>query len=177
VREVFRVLKPGALFKFQVSGAVEIEASEEDTWLGAAFSPDQAMALAAESGFELIHSEGAGTQYFWLWFRKPGPDRQSGIWSIVPAVPVEFVPERVRPGDSYRVRVPGFENQTIDIGWKLLDANGVVGRWCALDSNGDATIPVPETYPAGIVRITKVRSRTAAGRWRCASGSIEVIFD
>jgi ubiquinone/menaquinone biosynthesis C-methylase UbiE len=77
-REVFRVLKPGSLFKFQVQGGDGvIRKSELDTWLGYPFSPESAAGLAKESGFALEAQAGAGTQYFWLWFRKPG----------VPAIP------------------------------------------------------------------------------------------
>lgn len=70
VREVYRLLKPGGLFKFQVQGA---QASEEgpDTWLGVHFTDDEAAAMATACGFEPRHRVGAGTQYFWLWFFKP----------------------------------------------------------------------------------------------------------
>jgi ubiquinone/menaquinone biosynthesis C-methylase UbiE len=72
-REVFRVLRPGSLFKFQVQGgAGVVQKSQLDTWLGYPISPDGAAQLAHESGFALEGQSGAGTQYFWLWFRKPG---------------------------------------------------------------------------------------------------------
>ena len=71
-REVFRVLRPGSLFKFQVQGGTGMQTNELDTWLGCSFSPERALELARNSGFELEHQAGAGTQYFWLWFRKPG---------------------------------------------------------------------------------------------------------
>jgi ubiquinone/menaquinone biosynthesis C-methylase UbiE len=70
-REVFRVLRPGSLFKFQVQGGTGIRNNHLDTWLGYPISPEAAVELAKESGFELEHQTGAGTQYFWLWFRKP----------------------------------------------------------------------------------------------------------
>jgi ubiquinone/menaquinone biosynthesis C-methylase UbiE len=72
-REVFRVLQPGSLFKFQVQGgAGVVRKADLDTWLGYPISLDGAAALAEESGFHLEGQTGAGTQYFWLWFRKPG---------------------------------------------------------------------------------------------------------
>ena len=75
VREVHRLLRPGALFKFQVQGYVEqdgiaYESSPDDTWLGVTFSDEQAVALAEATGFEPRHRHGAGEQYFWLWFFK-----------------------------------------------------------------------------------------------------------
>jgi len=71
-REVFRVLQPGSLFKFQVQGGTGVvRKADLDTWLGYPISVDGANELARQSGFQLEHHTGAGTQYFWLWFRKP----------------------------------------------------------------------------------------------------------
>lgn len=70
-REVFRVLKPRGLFKFQVQGHTELKRSEMDTWLGYPISTSEAAKLAEESGFAIEREDGAGTQWYWLWFRKP----------------------------------------------------------------------------------------------------------
>jgi ubiquinone/menaquinone biosynthesis C-methylase UbiE len=70
VREVNRLLRPGALFKFQVQGDATIECEPDDTWLGVAFSEQQAREMAEACGFEPRHMHGAGGQYFWLWFFK-----------------------------------------------------------------------------------------------------------
>lgn len=70
VREVHRLLRPGALFKFQVQGFENLEAPPEDTWLGAHFTDDDAVAMAEACGFEPRYRIGAGDQYFWLWFFK-----------------------------------------------------------------------------------------------------------
>lgn len=69
VREVHRLLRPGALFKFQVQG-YPLESSPDQTWLGAPFSEEQARQMADRCGYELRFSHGAGEQYFWLWFFK-----------------------------------------------------------------------------------------------------------
>ena len=71
VREVQRLLRPGGLLKFQVQGDATLEASPDDTWLGAAFSDEDAIAMAQACGFEPRYRHGAGSQYFWLWFFKP----------------------------------------------------------------------------------------------------------
>jgi hypothetical protein len=42
-----------------------------DTWLGVPISEQDAGRLAEDSGFEVELTTGAGSQYFWLWFRKP----------------------------------------------------------------------------------------------------------
>ncbi len=68
VRDVQRLLKPGALFKFQVQGDPNVETDPDDTWLGVPFTGAQAQEMADRCGFELRYSHGAGTQYFWLWF-------------------------------------------------------------------------------------------------------------
>lgn len=70
VREVNRLLRPGALFKFQVQGDASMETQPDDTWLGVPFSDEQVVEMAERCGFEPRHRHGAGEQYFWLWFFK-----------------------------------------------------------------------------------------------------------
>jgi cyclopropane fatty-acyl-phospholipid synthase-like methyltransferase len=70
VREVQGLLRPGALFKFQIQGAVELEPEPDETWLGAPFSERQAVEMALRCGFEPRYRYGAGDQYFWQWFFK-----------------------------------------------------------------------------------------------------------
>jgi SAM-dependent methyltransferase len=70
LREVHRVLEPGALFKFQVDGGRSEGSAAEDTWHGVSFAEDEIRALAERTGFDLRFHEGAGTQYFWLWLFK-----------------------------------------------------------------------------------------------------------
>ena len=70
VREVNRLLRPGALFKFQVQGDSTLETKPDDTWLGVPFSERQAVDMAFRCGFEPRYRHGAGGQYFWLWFFK-----------------------------------------------------------------------------------------------------------
>ena len=70
VREVHRLLRPGALFKFQVQGDSTLETKPDDTWLGVPFSERQAVDMAYRCGFDPKYRHGAGGQYFWLWFFK-----------------------------------------------------------------------------------------------------------
>ncbi|HLH00166.1 MAG TPA: methyltransferase domain-containing protein [Bryobacteraceae bacterium] len=70
VREVNRLLRPGALFKFQVQGDSTVQTRPDDTWLGVGFSEQQAIDMALRCGFEPRYRHGAGDQYFWLWFFK-----------------------------------------------------------------------------------------------------------
>jgi cyclopropane fatty-acyl-phospholipid synthase-like methyltransferase len=70
VREVHRLLRPGALFKFWVQGDTRTESSPDDSWLGVPFSDNDAVAMAKRCGFEPRYRHGAGGQYFILWFFK-----------------------------------------------------------------------------------------------------------
>lgn len=70
VREVHRLLRPGALFKFQVQGDVSVRTSPDDTWLGVPVSDQEAVEMALRCGFEPRYRHGAGEQYFWLWYFK-----------------------------------------------------------------------------------------------------------
>jgi ubiquinone/menaquinone biosynthesis C-methylase UbiE len=71
-REVHRVLRPGALFKFQLQGAQWQRDQPPDTWHGVSFSEEEARLLCRDSGFTLERTAGANSQFYWLWFRKPG---------------------------------------------------------------------------------------------------------
>jgi len=70
IREVNRVLRPGALFKFQVQGNTALKTSPGDTWVGAPISDREAVEMALRNGFEPRYRHGAGEQYFWLWYFK-----------------------------------------------------------------------------------------------------------
>jgi len=70
VREVHRLLRPGALFKFQVQGDSRVEATPDDTWLGVSYSDQAATEMAHRCGFEPRYRYGVGEQYFWLWYFK-----------------------------------------------------------------------------------------------------------
>jgi SAM-dependent methyltransferase len=69
IHEVWRVLRPGRLFKFQVQG-IPGDERLADTWLGVGFTEAEMREVAARTRFEMRYSHDAGTQYFWLWFFK-----------------------------------------------------------------------------------------------------------
>ena len=69
IREVGRLLVPGALFKFQVEGAALVEdRTHDDTWHGVSLTEEEMREMADCCGFEMRYAHGAGTQYYWLWF-------------------------------------------------------------------------------------------------------------
>jgi ubiquinone/menaquinone biosynthesis C-methylase UbiE len=72
VSEVHRLLRPGALFKFQVQGCPAVEVSPDDTWVGVPITDQQAVEMALRCGFDPRYRHGAGDQYFWLWYFKKG---------------------------------------------------------------------------------------------------------
>ena len=74
IREAYRVLRPGRLFKFQVQGSYGDPRVKHDTWLGATISGSEAIKMAENSGFRLSRYEGVGKQYFWLWYIKPAAE-------------------------------------------------------------------------------------------------------
>jgi SAM-dependent methyltransferase len=67
LHEVHRTLKPRRLFKFQVQG---VTIKRPNTWTGVGFSEDELRAIAEEIGFDVLQTDGAGTQYFWNWWRR-----------------------------------------------------------------------------------------------------------
>lgn len=72
VREVHRLLRPGALFKFQVQGDPNVEWSPEDTWVGVPVTDEMAVEMALRCGFDPRYRHGSGSQYFWLWYFRKG---------------------------------------------------------------------------------------------------------
>ncbi|MGI8785307.1 MAG: class I SAM-dependent methyltransferase [Acidobacteriota bacterium] len=69
IRETWRVLRPGSIFKFQVQGFALDEANC-DTWVGVGFSEQEMRDIAEHSRYKVGRVVGAGTQYFWLTFYK-----------------------------------------------------------------------------------------------------------
>jgi SAM-dependent methyltransferase len=78
VREAARVLAPGGAFKFQLNGSQfsSSAARKPDSWVGAAFSLEEASSLLSRSGFSLLAAEGIGTQYFVLTGIKGPPESE-----------------------------------------------------------------------------------------------------
>jgi SAM-dependent methyltransferase len=70
VMEVHRVLRPGALFKFQVQGDATMATAPDDTWLGVPFSDEQAVRNGGGAAASIPATGTGRGQYFWLWFFK-----------------------------------------------------------------------------------------------------------
>ncbi len=133
IRDACRVLKPGGLFKFQVSG-VDHEAyarMPKDTWTGTAFTETEIRRAARENGVKLLSILGCGTQYCWVILRKPAQRRSSGT-AQPPAI--EFIgrsdaPEvKVIPtngDDAYlTIVVSGIDQNEADANSTVVEING-----------------------------------------------------
>ena len=70
VRDVHRLLRPGALFKFQVQGCADVAHEPQNSWVGVSFTEQEARQMAERCGFEMRYEYGRGDQYYWLWFFK-----------------------------------------------------------------------------------------------------------
>ena len=70
IREVWRVLRTGSVFKFQVQGTA-ISERDADTWVGVGLTERDIQTIAEEIGFKVANAQGAGTQYFWVTLAKP----------------------------------------------------------------------------------------------------------
>lgn len=66
VEEVYRVLKPGSLFRFQVRGNVDTKPKEITTWDGVQFTSTEIHNIANANNFEIIEEGNDKTEYYWL---------------------------------------------------------------------------------------------------------------
>lgn len=88
IRDGWRVLKPGGVFKFQTNSVTSRDYArvEKDTWAGAVFPESEIRRFAWESGACLISIFGAGTQYCWTTIRKRVPRNPAGAAVTPPRV-------------------------------------------------------------------------------------------
>jgi ubiquinone/menaquinone biosynthesis C-methylase UbiE len=72
IREAYRLLRPGGVFKFQVNSVVnrEFDETPKDTWTGVTFTETELREAARSCGAQLVSLAGLGTQYTWTVFRK-----------------------------------------------------------------------------------------------------------
>lgn len=72
LRDAFRVLKPGGIFKFVTNGIThpDLQRMPRDTWAGAVFSESDIRRLSLEIGAQLVGITGGDTQYCWSLMRK-----------------------------------------------------------------------------------------------------------
>ncbi len=103
---------------------------------------------------------------------RPSLNRISG-----PTVPLVFVPEKVRPGDSYIVRAPALAGKTVDVAVRLQTGSAtqaaIVRNWCTLDGSGEAKLVTPADHLSATVQIVGIRQHN--GPWLQAKGGLAVV--
>ena len=149
VHEVYRLLRPGGLFKFQVQGSSSASSEQNDTWLGVQIAGYEALAMAESGGFDLIRHQGVEEQYFWLWYLKPvEPEAQvdRGKSTIGPA----SRGGALRSGQLARYRLA----ETLVAGRRVLDVG----------FGGDEGAPRLARSATQLVGLDNARDRLTAGR-------------
>lgn len=88
IRDGWRVLKPGGVFRFQTNGVTSRDYAQagKDTWAGAVFPESEIRAFARQAGAQLISLFGAGTQYCWTTIRKRVSQEADGAISMRPGI-------------------------------------------------------------------------------------------
>ena len=83
MREIWRVLKPGGVFRGQFNGLPY--AGDTNTWSGVVFSAEDIRAFTRDNGLQLLNLDGLHTQYMWTTWRKP-PVQLSAAGNLPPVI-------------------------------------------------------------------------------------------
>ncbi len=137
IRDAYRLLKPGAMYKFQTNGVSYPDFQKEfkDTWMGDALGEEAIRQLASELGAQLISIKGAGSQYCWSILRKPAVRSTLGHHPEI----VDFAEEEQADGAVLVLFVAGLDRESVDVNLVRLTLNGRTSRPCYVG-------PVRATY-------------------------------
>lgn len=94
--EIRRVLKPGGVFRGQLSGLPP--SAQPNTWSGVSFSAEEIHEFTRTHQLQLLALEGVETQYMWTTWRKPAPGQ--------PATPEPASIRRITNASSSETVVP-----------------------------------------------------------------------
>jgi SAM-dependent methyltransferase len=78
LREIWRVLKPGAYARCQLNG-LPASAAHYDTWSGVRISASEFEAFCRDSDLQMLSLEGIDTQYMWTTLRKREKGWYAGV--------------------------------------------------------------------------------------------------
>ncbi len=155
IRDAWRVLAPGGVFKFQTSDITSPDYAgiEKDTWSGATFPEVEIRRFARETGVQLIGLFGTGTQYCWTMLRKrTRPAAQPGQPQI------EFYGRTV-DADAKRIPTTG-DQASLTVIVSGLDREQADCNSIGIEINDRA---VPARYVGGIGRNFDAALRAAFG--------------
>ncbi len=182
IRDAYRVLKPGCIFKFLVRSVTndELMQIQKDTWIGASMSENEIRELARGLGARLIGLNGGGTLYCWTLLRKPRLDVKPGLRKppIPPSInyigrsdnmQIKEIPAR---GEKACVGLvsTGLERDEVDINNLIIKLRDKEIKPCYAGSAGDASTPdvqvnfrIPEDDPGGnaSVRLQKIEGEAS----------------
>ena len=148
VHEVYRLLRPGGLFKFQVQGSSSVASEQNDTWSGVQIAGYEALAMAESGGFDLIRHQGVEEQYFWLWYLKPVASEAQADRGKSTTGPASRG-GALRSGQLARYRLA----ETLVAGRRVLDVGlggGEAAAWLARSAGQLVVLDrAPERLPAG----------------------------
>lgn len=161
IREAYRVLRPGSLFKFLVSTVSNEEflSLPKDTWVGTSLSEDDLREVAREIGAQVVAITDVGTQYTWTIFRKArGVAAASGVEpTILEVGRAEDLTNRVveTRGKGVGMLVAGLDRDRVD-------ANNLIvefGEWRLQPFYVGPT----KGWPAGCLQVSFKVPRDHAG--------------
>ena len=173
IREAWRVLAPGGVFKFQTSDVTSPDYAriEKDTWSGATFPEAEIRRFARETGAQIIGLFGAGTQYCWTMLRKrrhpmprPGQPRIE-FYGCTMEANAKRIPTT---GDqaSLTVIVSGLDRGQADcnsIGIEIND-RAVPARYCGgIGRNFDAALHA--AFGGSLDHLTQIEIGVPPGLW------------
>ncbi len=128
LRDAYRVLRPGGIFKFQTNGVDNpvFDSATKDTWVGDTFPEAEIRGLARGLGAGLMSIAGAGTQYCWAVWRKPAkkPSGPSGVARILSVHQQEGVMDAGAP-DHLVIRADGIDRDFLDANLLTIRVNGI----------------------------------------------------
>jgi hypothetical protein len=84
LREAYRVLRPGGIFRAQLNGLPQHDSSF-DTWSGVRLTASEIMEFARERDLQVLAIEGVSTQYMWTTWRKQPHGWQASLFDNPPA--------------------------------------------------------------------------------------------
>jgi ubiquinone/menaquinone biosynthesis C-methylase UbiE len=172
IRDAYRLLKPGCVFKFVVRSLMneEIMQMQRDTWVGASLTEEEIRQVAQDLGARLVSLIGGGTLYCWTIMRKPPRDvkrelrepRQPPSIIIIGRADNMHIKDIPARGEGSYVGLifSGLDRDEIDINnliIKLRDKDiqpcyaGVVGDFSTTDLQ--VNFRIPEDDPGGVASV------------------------